>query len=57
MQPQSTDDYTCGDDGFACIDPAAVCVDDDDVTVVLVESCNYIPDIGEARVDSLLRQS
>lgn len=31
----STDSFTCGDEshgGYACIDPSAACVDDDDVT-------------------------
>ena len=33
----STANYTCGDDfhgGYACIDPRAECVDDDDITSV-----------------------
>ena len=35
------------DDGFACIDPEAPCVDDDDVTVDMVENCETIAGIGE----------
>lgn len=38
------ENYLYGDDGctdFACVDPEAECVDDDDVTAVLVESCGY----------------
>lgn len=34
----STESFTCGDEGhggFACVDPNASCVDDDDVTTVL----------------------
>ena len=33
----STEDYTCGDDhhgGYACLDPSAPCVDDDDITTL-----------------------
>lgn len=32
--------------GFACIDPAASCVDDDDITVEMVENCGYIEAVG-----------
>ena len=31
---------------FACIDPSAPCVDDDDVTIVEVENCGYVSAIG-----------
>ncbi|CAM9732913.1 unnamed protein product, partial [Hapterophycus canaliculatus] len=40
-----TDDYSdysyssCANN-FACIDPAAPCVDDDDITIDLPESCD-----------------
>ena len=40
----STENYTCGDDfhgGYACIDPSAACVDDDDITSV--PEFRYIP--------------
>ena len=31
----STDDFTCGQNGgFACVDPSAACVDEDDVTTL-----------------------
>ncbi|CAN0432107.1 unnamed protein product, partial [Scytosiphon promiscuus] len=33
----STEEFTCGDEefgGFACLDPSAPCVDDDDFTPV-----------------------
>ncbi len=39
------DDYTCSD--FACIDPEAPCVDDDDITAEMVENCDDIGRIGE----------
>eukprot|EP00903_Cladosiphon_okamuranus_P014629 g13565.t1 len=40
-------DYQCREDDFACIDPSAPCVDDDDVTVDLVENCDYVQGIGD----------
>ena len=40
------DDNGCRD-GFQCIDPAAECVDDDDITVDQVENCGYVAGIGE----------
>lgn len=39
-----------GGDGcyeFQCVDPAAECVDDDDITVDQVENCGYVPGIGK----------
>ena len=39
---------------FACIDPSAECVDDDDITVEMVENCGYIDGIGKASI-SLVR--
>lgn len=46
-QPR-TDDFS-GDDyyggcgaGFSCIDPSAPCVDDDDITIGLVDTCDTI---------------
>ena len=37
------DEYACSRDaGFACIDPEAPCVDDDDVTVDMVENCHDV---------------
>ena len=33
----------CGQYGqYACIDPAAPCVDDDDITVELAENCFFV---------------
>eukprot|EP00903_Cladosiphon_okamuranus_P014618 g13556.t1 len=40
------DDYGCRDN-FQCIDPAAPCVDDDDITVDLVETCDFVGGIGD----------
>lgn len=39
--------------GFACIDPSAECVDDDDVTIEMVENCGDVQGIGEYRSLSL----
>eukprot|EP00903_Cladosiphon_okamuranus_P008222 g7915.t1 len=44
------DDYGCRGD-YQCIDPAAPCVDDDDVTVDLVENCGYVGGIGNGYCD------
>lgn len=42
-QNDTDDDYRCGQwADFACIDPAAPCVDDDDITADLVENCGYV---------------
>lgn len=34
--------------GFACIDPDALCVDDDDITVGMLEECEWVGGIGKA---------
>eukprot|EP00903_Cladosiphon_okamuranus_P005791 g5738.t1 len=48
------DDYACTDDAtYACIDPAAPCVDDDDVTVEIVENCGYPDSIGNGWCDQV----
>ena len=40
-------DFTCGDGrGFQCIDPAAPCVNDDDITIDQVENCGFVSAIG-----------
>ena len=46
------DDYACGEDArdYACIDPDAACVDDDDITVDMVENC-YPRSIGNGYCD------
>ena len=46
------DAYTCSEQGsgFACIDPAAECVGDDDITVEMVEGCGSAQSIGMAGV-------
>ncbi|CAM9510166.1 unnamed protein product, partial [Ectocarpus sp. 13 AM-2016] len=44
------DFYECGSNGFACIDPSAECVDDDDVTVDMVENCD-VRNIGDGQCD------
>ena len=36
------------DEDFACIDPAAACVNDDDITIDVVEACGDIGRLGEA---------
>ncbi|CAN0436247.1 unnamed protein product [Pylaiella littoralis] len=41
-----TVDYTCGILGFACIDPEATCVDDDDITADIAENCGKLNRIG-----------
>lgn len=39
--PTSQDGYReCGYYGFACIDPRAECVDDDDITADMAENCD-----------------
>ncbi|CAM9449894.1 unnamed protein product, partial [Ectocarpus sp. 12 AP-2014] len=42
VNPQADNDFYCSKtgSGFACIDPDAPCVDDDDITVDMVENCN-----------------
>ncbi len=39
-------DFTCGGEGFACIDPDSGCMDDDDVTVDMAEGCYAARRIG-----------
>lgn len=46
---QGFDEYAC--QSFACIDPAAPCVDDDSITVDMFESCNYPKGIGNGWCD------
>ncbi|CAM9177738.1 unnamed protein product, partial [Ectocarpus fasciculatus] len=43
------DDWRCSADGsgFACIDPAASCVGNDDITAVMVENCGYVRRVGD----------
>ncbi|CAM9523651.1 unnamed protein product [Scytosiphon promiscuus] len=43
---ESTESYTCGGNGYACVDPDAACVDDDDITIDVFEHCEYPPGIG-----------
>lgn len=46
------DDGACGQSaGFACIDPAAACVDDDSVTVDMIDNC-YAGEIGDGYCDA-----
>ncbi|CAN0021304.1 unnamed protein product, partial [Scytosiphon promiscuus] len=48
---QRDDDWTCGRySGFACIDPSAPCVDDDSVTVDMIDICRS-RDIGDGYCD------
>ncbi|CAM9608575.1 unnamed protein product, partial [Ectocarpus fasciculatus] len=46
------DDYVCSKDGsgFACIDPTASCVDDDDITAEIAQNCDT-SDLGDGRCD------
>ncbi|CAN0440595.1 unnamed protein product, partial [Pylaiella littoralis] len=46
-----TEYYTCGNNGFACIDPEATCVDDDDITVEMIENCGWVYGIGNGYCD------
>ncbi|CAN0328463.1 unnamed protein product [Ectocarpus sp. 6 AP-2014] len=47
---EDEDYYSCGYFGFACVDPEAPCVDDDDVTVELQNSCGELtPYIGNGQ--------
>ncbi|CAM9523721.1 unnamed protein product [Scytosiphon promiscuus] len=43
------DDYSCR--YFACIDPEAACVNDDDITVEMYENCGYVQGIGNSYCD------
>eukprot|EP00903_Cladosiphon_okamuranus_P005790 g5737.t1 len=44
-------DYRCRSEDFACVDPAAPCVDDDDITIEVAENCGYIDGIGNGWCD------
>lgn len=39
---EDTPTQTCGEGGFACIDPSAPCVDDDDITVDMLANCDFV---------------
>ncbi|CAM9139733.1 unnamed protein product, partial [Ectocarpus sp. 12 AP-2014] len=43
------EEWACSSDGsgFACIDPTAPCVDDDDITIDMVEICGYVRGLGD----------
>ena len=43
------DDWACSEKGagFACIDPEAECVNDDDITIGIAENCPHPETIGE----------
>lgn len=42
----------CGERGpFTCVDPAAPCVDDDDVIADMLENCRYTERIGDGFCD------
>lgn len=45
-QSQEGDDDACRSN-FACVDPSAPCVDDDSVTVDMLEKCDWAPGIGD----------
>ena len=49
----SSDDYACTDDinFFACVDPDADCVDDDDITVGIIDNCGRPGTIGDGFCD------
>ncbi|CAM9785170.1 unnamed protein product, partial [Ectocarpus fasciculatus] len=36
---------------YACVDPEASCVDDDDITVNMLENCEYISSLGDGWCD------
>lgn len=44
------DDYYCTF-GFACIDPDAECVNDDDITVDMLEDCEWVLGVGNGYCD------
>ncbi|CAM9891772.1 unnamed protein product, partial [Pylaiella littoralis] len=44
------DDFSCTQ--FACIDPEAACVNDDDVTVDKLENCGFVLGIGDGTCES-----
>ncbi|CAN0370169.1 unnamed protein product, partial [Ectocarpus sp. 8 AP-2014] len=51
--PWDDDGWACASNGsgFACIDPAAPCVDDDDITAVMVENCGNVAGVGNGWCD------
>eukprot|EP00752_Nemacystus_decipiens_P017790 g15950.t1 len=50
---EDTPDYACGDGpGFQCIDPAAPCVDDDDITIDQAENCGFLSGVGDGFCDT-----
>ncbi|CAM9921269.1 unnamed protein product, partial [Ectocarpus sp. 6 AP-2014] len=53
VSPWDDDDWYCSSDGsgFACIDPAAPCVDDGDITIDMVENCGYVRGLGDGWCD------
>eukprot|EP00752_Nemacystus_decipiens_P018348 g16460.t1 len=52
-QSEADDDRRCNDsfNEYACVDPAAPCVDDDDITIDIVENCDYPQGIGNGWCD------
>lgn len=52
------DDYVCNESfaSFACIDPDAPCVDDDDITIDIVENCGDVGSIGNGYCDDDLNR-
>lgn len=51
------DDGACSHNaGFACIDPEAPCVDDDDITVDMAENCDVSRRDGAPRLTSRARK-
>eukprot|EP00752_Nemacystus_decipiens_P018362 g16473.t1 len=44
------DDYLCKN-GFACIDPEAPCSEDDDITVGMLEDCEWVSGVGNGYCD------
>lgn len=47
---EGDDDYKCGRSSeFSCIDPAAPCVDDDDITADIVENYDYVSGSGQRK--------
>eukprot|EP00903_Cladosiphon_okamuranus_P008223 g7916.t1 len=48
--PGADDDDAC-QYGFACVDPSAPCVNDDDITVDMLENCNWVMGIGNGYCD------
>ncbi|CAN0426585.1 unnamed protein product, partial [Ectocarpus sp. 12 AP-2014] len=45
FQGNEDDDWHCR--SFACVDPNAPCVDDDSVTIDMIENCNWSTGIGD----------